>query len=573
MEPSLGDVKRNALFYARRAFQNEAYLCDILCGCISAGCFLLYLHYVLTHTLAYADDWQKQFLVANHIVRFREFPLVGDELSVFFGLHVTSPVFYYLFGLVLWLHNSMLFAQIVWLSLSMLAIVCVYLVAKDLFSPPVGLFACALFGFSFAYAQQLDQPANISAGQAILYLSFLALVRSYKRKDFALLLWAIAAYSGASVIYGGGFGVLPAFAVGVALTLKRQCAPVKRYLGSLAAAGLILFAAYLPIIIRAHQTHASLIEAGLGYRFVHLPRTFLKNILAQAIYAIDTLFLVVSRSSKLPPLSDYSALARQFLFGQNFVPVRVFPHGGAASFVLLGLTTALAAAYFSLKASSLERRRHAGILVCGILGFLFTAALFNFLYHATWHYMAILGSCCMLIAETVNGAFTRLRVPKSVQWIFGVALIWCFAGGFGGVSKFTDRSARISPSLANAAGAAIVREATALRQALSEPQLHPQIRGYEIGNQLSNGNPYLWTYMENAFHERFVKLSTSVSYYSVSYYGYEPVGDDRYVFVFCARQACPQEWRKEFSAHFRQYTIVKDVIANDAYDIVLAKRM
>src|SRR5258708_20648100 len=313
MEPSLGNVKRNPVFYARRAFQNEAYLCDILCGCISAGCFLLYLRYVLTHTLVYADDWQKQYLVANHIVRFREFPLVGDELSVFFGLHVTSPVYYYLFGFVLWLHNSMLFAQVVWLSLSMLAIVCVYLVAKDLFSPLVGLFACALFGFSFAYARQLDQPANISTGQALLYLSFLSLVRSYKKKDFALLLWAIVAYCGASVVYGGGFGVLPIFTVGVALTLKSQRAPVKRYLGSLAVAGLMLLAAYLPVIIRAYHTDASLIEAGLGYRFVHSPRTFLKNVLAQAIYATDTLFLVVSRGSKLPPLSDYSALARQFL--------------------------------------------------------------------------------------------------------------------------------------------------------------------------------------------------------------------------------------------------------------------
>jgi hypothetical protein len=573
MEPTLDNVKRNALFYARRAFQNEAYLCDILCGCIGVACFFLYLHHVLTHTLVYADDWQKQYLVANHIVRFREFPLVGDELSVFFGLHVTSPVYYYLFGFVLWLHNSMLFAQVVWLSLSMLAIVCVYLVAKDLFSPLVGLFACALFGFSFAYVQQLGQPANISTGQALLYLSFVALVRSYKRKDFALLLWAIVAYCGASVIYGGGFGVLPVFAVGVALTLKSQQAPAKRYLGSLALAGFVLLAAYFPIILRAYHAHAPLIETGFAYRFVRSPRTFLKNVLAQTIDATDTLFLVVARGSKLPPLSDYSAFARQFLFGQALAPVRLFPRGEAASVVLIGLTIASVAAYFSLKASSWERRRHAGILVSGILGFLFTAAMFNFLYHATWHYMAILGLYCMLVAETVNGAFTRLQVPKSIQCVFGVSLIWCFAGGFVGMSMFTDRSARISSSLANAAGAAIVRETIALRQALSEPQFHPQIKAYENGNQFSKGNPYLWTYMENAFNERFVKLSTSVSDYGVSYYGYEPVGDDRYVFIVCTRQACPQDWRKGFSAHFRQYTIVKDVIANDAYDIVLAKRM
>jgi hypothetical protein len=187
--------------------------------------------------------------------------------------------------------------------------------------------------------------------------------------------------------------------------------------------------------------------------------------------------------------------------------------------------------------------------------------------------MAISGLLCILVAETVHAAFTRLRVPGSIQFVFGASLIWCFAGGFAEISIITDRSSGISPSLANAAGAAMVRDTTALRQALSEPQLHPQIKGYENGNQLSNGNPYLWTYMENAFNERFVKLSSSVSYYSVSYYGYEPVGDDRYVFIVCARPACPHDWRKEFSAYYGQYAIVKDVIANDAYDIVLAKRM
>src|SRR6266853_3543996 len=133
--------KNDPLVSVRLALQNEAFVCDVLCCCVVAGCFFLYLHYALTHTLVYTDDFQKQYLIANHIARFREFPFVGDELSVFFSLHVTSPVFYYLFAFVLWLHNSMLFAQVVWLYLSMLAIVCVYLVAKDLFSPLVGLLA------------------------------------------------------------------------------------------------------------------------------------------------------------------------------------------------------------------------------------------------------------------------------------------------------------------------------------------------------------------------------------------------------------------------------------------------
>src|ERR1043166_4165248 len=139
MEPFASNIKRGPLFYLRRASQNDACLADLFCGCIVAACFWLYLHYALTHTLVYAEAWQRQYLIANHIARLWEFPSVGDELSVFYGLRVTSPVYYYLFGFVLWLHNSMLFAEVVWLSFSMLAIVSVYLLAKDLFSPVVGL--------------------------------------------------------------------------------------------------------------------------------------------------------------------------------------------------------------------------------------------------------------------------------------------------------------------------------------------------------------------------------------------------------------------------------------------------
>ena len=561
--------KNDPLFSVRLALQNDELVCGVLCCCVVAGCFFLYLHYALTHTLVYTDDFQKQYLIANHIARFREFPFVGDELSVFFSLHVTSPVFYYLFAFVLWLHNSMLFAQLVWLSLSMLAIVCVYLVAKSLFSPVVGLFAGALFGFSFAYAQQLGEAPNISVGQAVLYLSFLLLVRAYSGRDFALLLWALAAYCVAGVIYSAAFGVLPVFAVLAALTLKSQGAPTRRYLGSLALAGFTLFATYLPVIMHAYQARALLLERGLAYRFVHLPRTFLKDVLAHGIYATDSLFLFASRGPKLPPLSEYSTLARQLLFrDQALAGVRLSPHGEWATVVFFGLAGASIIAYFFLKTISAERKRHSAILACGLAAVLLTAALFNFLYHATWHYMAVEGLLCMLVAEAVHGVSTRLRAPRSAEFVFSCSLVWCCSGGFAGISMLTDRSPGRSPSSADAAGAALVRETTALRQALSEPHLHPQIKSYENGNELSNGVPYLCVYMENAFHERFVKLSNNVSYYP-----YEPVGDDRYLFVVCPHQACPQDWRDDFSTRYKQYAIVKHVIANDAFDIVLAKRI
>jgi hypothetical protein len=174
----------------------------------------------------------------------------------------------------------------------------------------------------------------------------------------------------------------------------------------------------------------------------------------------------------------------------------------------------------------------------------------------------------MLVAESIHVASTRLRAPRSVELVFICSLVWCFAGGFAGISMLTDRSPGRSSSSADAAGAALVREMTALRQTLSEPRLRPQIKTYENGNELSNGVPYLCIYMEKAFNEPFVKLSNNVSYYP-----YEPVGDDRYLFVVCPHQACPQDWRNDFSTRNKQYAIVRDVIANDAFDIVLAKRV
>src|SRR5713101_2032454 len=70
--------KNDPLVSVRLALQNEAFVCDVLCCCVVAGCFFLYLHYALTHTLVYTDDFQKQYLIANHIARFREFPFFVD---------------------------------------------------------------------------------------------------------------------------------------------------------------------------------------------------------------------------------------------------------------------------------------------------------------------------------------------------------------------------------------------------------------------------------------------------------------------------------------------------------------
>jgi hypothetical protein len=364
--------------------------------------------------------------------------------------------------------------------------------------------------------------------------------------------------------------VLPVFAVLAGLTLKSQCAPLKRYLGSLAVAGLTLLAAYLPLVIHAYHAHESLVGPSLAHRFVYSPRTFLKDVLGHAIYAADTLFLVEARGSMLPPRSDYSALARQLLFrGQTLAGVHMSTRGEAAGLVFAGLASASAIAYFFLKTISPQRKQHAGILACGVAAVILSAALFNFFYHAMWHYMAIEGLLCILVAESVHGVWTRLGAPRSIELVFVCSLIWCCAGGFAGISMLRDRSIR-SSSPADAAGAAMVRETMALRQA-SDPHSHPQIKSYESGEELSNVNPYLWMYMENAFNEPFVKLTDTLSY-SV-FHWYEPVGDDRYLFVVCPHQTHPQDCRDNFSTHYSQYAIVKDVIANDTFDIVLAKRI
>jgi hypothetical protein len=234
----------------------------------------------------------------------------------------------------------------------------------------------------------------------------------------------------------------------------------------------------------------------------------------------------------------------------------------------VGVASASAIAYFFLKKVSPERKRYAGILACGVVAVLFSAGLLNFFYHAMWHYMAIQGWLCILVAETVDGVCTRLGTPKSVELVLACSIMWCCAGGFAGISMLRDRSAR-SSSPADAAGAAMVRETTALRQAY-DPHLHPQIKTYESGGELSSVDSYLWIYMETAFNEPFVRLTDTLSYSVFQWY--EPVGDDRYLFLVCPHQPDSQDCTNNFLTHYRQYAKVKDVIANDAYDIVLAKR-
>lgn len=108
-----------------------------------------------SYTFAWGDG-TRDFLVANHILKFHEFPLVGPfNLLNDVGIH-NSPIYFYILSLFLLPLNNILTLSLVNILLQMGVIVLIYKLTKKLFDYPTALIAILLFSFNPEVIKQAD---------------------------------------------------------------------------------------------------------------------------------------------------------------------------------------------------------------------------------------------------------------------------------------------------------------------------------------------------------------------------------------------------------------------------------
>ena len=188
----------------------------------------------LSYTFFWGDG-TRDFLVASHILKYQEIPLLGPfNLLNEAGIH-NSPIYFYLLSLFLLPLNNILTLSLVNILLQIGVIVLIYVLVRKLFDYPTAIIAVLLFSFNPEVIKQADfiwQP------YLMLFFALLALYLKLKSRDFI----SLATLCFAATLHNSAFCWLPIFL----LSYKKSA---KYYFVNFTIICLVLVILYSPLLI------------------------------------------------------------------------------------------------------------------------------------------------------------------------------------------------------------------------------------------------------------------------------------------------------------------------------------
>lgn len=189
-----------------------------------------------SYTFAWGDG-TRDFIVANHILKYGEIPLVGPyNLLNDAGIY-NSPVYFYILALFLTVSNHILTLSLVGILISLVVIVLIFLLTKKLFDYHTAIITVLLFSFNPEIIKQADfvwQP------YLMLPLALLSLYFFWSRRLFSLILLCLA-----STIHNSSFPWLAVFFLYPKRSLKQYGRDLVIVTGLLAIFHLPLILFYL----------------------------------------------------------------------------------------------------------------------------------------------------------------------------------------------------------------------------------------------------------------------------------------------------------------------------------------
>ncbi len=187
---------------------------------------ITYLDYPL---LLHDGDGMEGYLLANHIIRYNEYPSVGPFNPGEYVIR-SSPLYYYLIALFLLLHNSPVFLSFVSIVIQLFVIYFVYLFGKNAFDDKKALIATALYSINpFVISHALYIWPNYFM-QFFLYLSYLLLLLGYKKNNYQFLFFSMISYVFAVTLHISALPMAPIFFFLIISSLHRMHTMLHKYL-------------------------------------------------------------------------------------------------------------------------------------------------------------------------------------------------------------------------------------------------------------------------------------------------------------------------------------------------------
>lgn len=238
------------------------------------------LDFPISHGFAWGDG-TRDFLVANHIVKYGEFPLVGPHnLFADSGIKNSSPIYFYLLAIPLLLYNNILTLGVVNILLQIVLIGLIFVIVKNIFDQKTALISILLYSFNWEVLHQADFIWQPNLMLPIMALSSYFLVSAYIKKDYLSLVLSVFLLVLASVVHHSGFPWLPVFLMLIVILTKKMKDSFKAKIGVFIVFIFSVLILYLPVLsfsfnnLKFYTVTSKLSIADLGQYFSN----FLVNI-------------------------------------------------------------------------------------------------------------------------------------------------------------------------------------------------------------------------------------------------------------------------------------------------------
>lgn len=492
--------------------------------------------------------------MANHIVKYAEFPSVGPSTGYLPELK-RSPIWYYFAAVLLLIQNNVLFLGWVNIFISLLTIVIVYLLARAMFNKSTALIATILFSFSqFSFQQAIFYIWEPFITQTLLLLNFLLFILAERKKSYPLLLVGILIFAIASAIYHSGFFVVPVIIALIFYILRRQGKRAVCFIGAFVILTATLLMIHLPVIIYHlnNNTNLSFLEARKG---IISPLEFLSELYSLLYIFIGSYFL---------------NLDKNLLSINNFLLT-----------IIIGL---LIYAFLNLKTDN--KRRHYFIILSFILTPLVIITLIQLnrpfhdpqsmpIYGILRYFLASIVLFIILMADVINSVFSKFSLwPLKIFLILGLISI-----AFPSFTQYLDNISinlpkRWQASVPNLPAIDAIKES--VYQLKQENHFNSfnffQIDAFgRVGTtSFTIDLPSFWIILERDFNTKLVELDDKSSYTVKS------IGDNQIIFLVCynyssileEKVGCVDIFRKENANHL----MIKPIYSQFPYSIYLTKR-
>lgn len=495
--------------------------------------------YIFDHPLAAGGgEGSRDYLIAQHIIKYREFPLTGP--STIIHRLLSSPLYYYFISLFLIIKDSFMFLVATFILFQIFTIFLIYKIAKKI-NPLSALIAVAIFSFSIEILSQSNRIWPYYAMQLFVNTGFFLLLLSYLKRNYILLLLSIFCIVFASTINHTAFAVLPLFLATTFYILRQQNKRFRHYLG-------IVFAVIGPLFLFFLPPFTFIIKKGLfdgvvsllwgqgvrGFIFVQSIPDFFRNIFA-----------------------TLSALIANFPFAE---------HGMFSPVINSALTAAL---IFSGTVYFFKKRTPQKKYVIVMLLFIIQQIVFiSLLSEARTHLylIPVLGLFAILASEIINSAFSKNVFLTSAKIILVIVLVGTLYTNFYLFSNESTPAENLS--IVSSASNALAEEIKTIREEKYFSDINFfQIRSFRTGN-LAAANEILWVPLEKKFNRKFTEISGKGS-------KYKETNSKDYIFLACYdrgehydRETC----KSHFLKLYKNYEIVKEVFSSRALSIYESKK-